>query len=149
MKIWVDADACPAMIKEIIFRAAIRRKIETILVANQWMHYPKSPYIKFQQVEKGLDVADQYIVDHMSKNELVITADIPLAAEVINNNGHALNPRGTFYDKENIGEILSMRNFKEDLRSSGQISGGPASLTNKDKQAFAAAFDRFLTSNRA
>ena len=145
MIIWVDADACPAPIKEILYRAATRLCVELILVANQRATIPKSPYIKFIQVSHGFDVADQYIIQNMSAHDLVITADIPLASEVIKHHGQAINPRGTLYSKENIGEKLSMRNLREELRSIGSISGGPQSFNKQDRQAFANALDQILT----
>lgn len=146
MKIWIDADACPKIIKEVLYRAANRTKICLILVANQPLTTPPSIYIKKIQVAAGFDVADNYIAQNVEPGDLVITADIPLANSVIENHGYALNPRGELYTKSNIKERLSMRNLREDLRSSGMISGGgPASLNKKDLQTFANALDRFLT----
>lgn len=144
MQIWVDADACPNVIKEILFRAAERQKIEVILVANQALRVPRSPFIKTKQVGTGFDVADNYIAQNVQINDLVITADIPLAAQVIERQAQALNPRGEFYTLENIQQRLSMRNFMEELRSSGAITGGPAALNQQDRQAFANQLDRFL-----
>lgn len=144
MKIWVDADACPVVIKEILFRAAERTKTETILVANKLLRVPPSPFIWALQVPAGFDVADNKIVQDMSINDLVITADIPLAAQVIAKGGHALNPRGEFYSTSNIQERLAMRNFMEELRGSGVDISGPASFSQSDRQAFAAELDRFL-----
>ena len=144
MKIWIDADACPNSIKEIIFKASNRLKVETILVANHWINLPKSTLIKFIKVSKGLDAADHYIAKNMDAEDLVITADIPLASDVVNNNGFALNPRGTFYTKANIDERLAVRDLMDDLRGSGQVSGGPPALGNKEKQKFAAELDKFL-----
>lgn len=144
MQIWVDADACPNVIKEILFRAAERLKIPLILVANSVLRTPPSRYVKSMQVEAGFDVADFTIVRKMTAGDLVITADIPLAAAVIDKGGHALNPRGEFYSTENIKERLAMRNFMDELRGSGVITGGPASLNQKDRQAFANQLDRFL-----
>jgi uncharacterized protein YaiI (UPF0178 family) len=143
-KIWVDADACPVVIKEILFRAAERTRIETILVANKLLHVPPSPYIRALQVPAGFDVADNRIVQDLSAGDLVITADIPLAAQVIANGGHALNPRGEFYSSSNIQERLTMRNFMEDLRGSGVDISGPAKFSQNDRQAFAAELNRFL-----
>lgn len=144
MNIWIDADACPNVIKDIVFRAAERARIQTTLVANQAMRLPPSLYIRFVQVPSGLDVADKHIVDVMQPNDLVITADIPLAAAVIEKNGVALNPRGEWYTRENIRERLSMRNFMDELRSGGVQTGGPAMLSNKDKQAFANKLDAWI-----
>jgi len=144
MQIWVDADACPKVIKEILFRAAARAKIHTTLVANQLLQIPASPFIKAVQVPAGFDVADHWIVAQVQPGDLVITADIPLAAGAIKAGGHALNPRGEFYSKENIQERLAMRNFLDELRSSGVNTGGPASFNQGDRQAFANQLDRFL-----
>ena len=144
MQIWVDADACPGVIKEIIFRAAERLQIQTILVANQMLRTPPSKYIRAIQVPSGFDVADRHIVDQLNPGDLVITADIPLAAFVIERGGHALNPRGEMYTTANIQERLSMRNFMESLRSAGVETGGPAAFGQADRQAFGNALDRFL-----
>jgi len=143
-KIWVDADACPVVIKEILFRAEERTKTETILVANKLLRVPPSPYIRALQVPAGFDVADNKIVQDLSAGDLVITADIPLTAQVIAKGGHALNPRGEFYSTANIQERLAMRNFMEELRGSGVDISGPASFSQSDRQAFAAELDRFL-----
>jgi uncharacterized protein YaiI (UPF0178 family) len=144
MQIWVDADACPNVIKEILFRAAERVQIHLILVANTTLRTPPSRYVSSIRVGAGLDVADNAIVKEMESGDLIITADIPLASEVIGQGGHALNPRGEFYSKENIEERLTMRNFMDELRGSGVNTGGPATLNQKDKQAFANQLDRFL-----
>lgn len=144
MQIWVDADACPNVIKEILFRAAKRVAIKTTLVANQELQIPASDYIDAVQVRAGLDVADGYIVQHLQAGDLVITADIPLAAAVIDKDGYALNPRGEFYSKANIRERLSLRNFMDELRSSGVETGGPPAFHQRDRQAFANQLDRFL-----
>jgi len=144
MKIWIDADACPNIIKDILFRAAERVRIELILVANQPLRLPPSQHIRFMQVPAGLDVADKRIVELLEAGDLVITADIPLAAAVIEKNGAALNPRGELYTKENIRERLSMRNFMEELRSGGINTGGPPMLSAKDKQQFANRLDAWL-----
>lgn len=144
MKIWVDADACPVVIKEMLFRAAVRTSIETILVANTWLRVPPSPYIRAVQVDKGFDVADNFIVQALQTGDLVITADIPLAAQVIAKNAHALNPRGELYSRANIAERLAMRNMLDELRSQGAEIGGPAAFNQADKQAFAAALDTFI-----
>ena len=144
MQIWVDADACPNVIKEILYRAAKRLQIHLTLVANAPIQIPAFDCIESVQVRSGLDVADNYIVQQMIAGDLVITADIPLAANVIAKGGYALNPRGEFYDKGNIRERLSMRNFMETLRSSGVEAGGPPALTNRHREAFANQLDRFL-----
>lgn len=144
MHIWVDADACPAAIKEILYRAAVRVQIPLTLVANQPLRTPNSPYIKSVQVAAGFDVADNLIVQQLQAGDLVVTADIPLAAEVIDKDGHALNPRGEFYSRENIRERLAMRDFMDTLRSSGVQTGGPNALHQRDRQNFANQLDRFL-----
>lgn len=144
MKIWVDADACPAVIKEIIFKAAKRTETAVTLVANHVMSIPGSPFIRLIQVPKGFDVADNHIVQALSVGDLVITADIPLAAEVIAKGGLALNPRGELYTESNIKARLTMRDFMENLRSSGIQTGGPATFSQADRQAFANQLDRWL-----
>ena len=144
MKIWVDADACPVVIKEILFRAAARTGIMTTLVANKLLFVPPAPNIRAMQVEKGFDVADNKIVELLEVGDLVVTADIPLAAQVVAKGGTALNPRGEFYTSANIAERLAMRNLMEELRSTGAELGGPATFGQGDKQAFAAELDRFL-----
>ena len=145
MQIWVDADACPVVIKEILFRAAIRTGVQVTLVANQPVRTPPSRLIKSIQVAAGFDVADKEIVKRIEAGDLVITADIPLAAEVIEKGGHALNPRGEFYSVDNIRARLSLRDFMETLRASGVQTGGPATLSLSDRQAFANQLDKFLT----
>ena len=145
--IWVDADACPNVIKDILYRAAERVKMPLTLVANKPLRTPPSRFIKSVQVAGGFDVADDHIVRQIQPGDLVITADIPLAAEVIEKGGHALNPRGTFYTTENIKERLTMRDFMDELRGSGIITGGPKALNQSDRQAFANQLDRFLTQN--
>jgi len=145
MKVWVDADACPGVIKEIIFRAATRTGIMTTLIANKLIYVPPSPNIRAMQVEKGFDVADNKIVELLEADDLVITADIPLAAQVVAKGGHALNPRGEFYSVANIAERLAMRNLMEGLRGSGVDISGPSTFNHSDRQAFAAELDRFLT----
>lgn len=147
LRIWVDADACPVVIKEILFRAAERTRTEIILVANKLLRVPPSPYIRAMQVPGGFDVADDEIVKQIQPGDLVITADIPLASQVIEKGGHALNPRGEMYSTHNIKERLAMRNFMEELRSSGVELGGPNALNNSDRQAFAAELDKFLLSH--
>ena len=144
MKIWVDADACPVVIKEILYKAAGRTKINVILVANRKIHIPKNNYIKFLQVQSGADVADNIIVDKMTPEDLVITSDIPLAARVIEKGGLGLNPRGELYTAENIRERLSARDFLDTLRSSGIETGGPSPLTKRDRQLFANSLDQIL-----
>jgi uncharacterized protein YaiI (UPF0178 family) len=145
MKIWVDADACPNVVKDILFRAAQRVQVLTILVANQLIRTPPSRYISKVQVRAGFDEADKYIADAVESGDLVITADIPLAALVIDKGGYALNPRGELYTRDNIRQRLGLRNFMEELRSSGVNTGGPSSLSQSDRQAFANELDRFLT----
>ena len=144
MELWVDADACPSVIKDILFRAAQRERVQVTLVANQPLRVPSSPYLRTLQVPSGLDVADKRIVESLAPADLVITADIPLAAAVIDKGGHALNPRGELYTKDNIRERLSMRNFMDELRGSGVTTGGPAALSQRDRQAFANSLDSFL-----
>jgi hypothetical protein len=148
MQIWVDADACPGVIKDILFRAAERTQIMTTLVANQLLRVPPSAFIRALQVPRGFDVADNEIVLRLTLGDLVITADIPLAADVIAKGGHALNPRGEFYSTETISQLLTMRNFMDELRGSGVLTGGPAALSNSDRQAFANQLDKFLTLRR-
>jgi uncharacterized protein YaiI (UPF0178 family) len=147
MQIWVDADACPNVIKDILFRAAERVKVRLTLVANQPVSTPPSAFITSLQVRKGFDVADNEIIRRLEPGDLVITADIPLAAEAIAKGGFALNPRGEFYSEANIRERLNMRDFMETLRSSGIQTGGPAALNQRDRQAFSNELDRFLTRN--
>jgi uncharacterized protein YaiI (UPF0178 family) len=144
MQIWVDADACPGAIKDILFRAADRARIQVTLVANQSMRIPASPYVRFVQVPAGLDVADKRIVELLAPRDLVITADIPLAAAAIDKGAHALNPRGELYTEDNIRERLSMRNFMDELRGSGVATGGPAAMSQRDRQAFANSLDSLL-----
>ena len=142
--IWVDADACPSVIKDILFRAAERTQVQTTLVANQAIRIPPSAYISFLRVTQGYDEADNEIVKRLQAGDLVITADIPLAAEVIEKGGIALNPRGELYTTENIKDRLNMRDFMETMRASGIQTGGPAPLNNTDKQTFANQLDRLL-----
>jgi uncharacterized protein YaiI (UPF0178 family) len=145
MKIWVDADACPVVIKDILFRAAERTKVPLALVANQPIRIPPSRNISFIQVASGFDVADNEIVKRTNKGDLVITSDIPLASEVIEKGAQALTPRGEMYTIENIKARLTMRDFMESLRSSGVDTGGPAALNHGDRQAFANQLDKILT----
>lgn len=142
--IWVDADACPAVIKEILYRAANRLGISLVLVANQPLQVPPSQHIRTVQVSAGFDVADNYIVQQAQSGDLVITADIPLADEAITKGCIALNPRGELYTTENIRQRLNMRDFMETLRSSGVNTGGPPPLNHSDRQAFANQLDRLL-----
>ncbi|MFW5454338.1 YaiI/YqxD family protein [Thioalkalivibrio sulfidiphilus] len=144
MKIWVDADACPGVIREVLFRAAQRTGVALTLVANQPVKVPPSPHISMLQVSAGFDVADNEIVKRVSEGDLVITSDIPLAAEVIAKGGHALSPRGELHTRESIGARLNMRDFMDTLRASGIQSGGPPALNQKDRQAFANQLDRLL-----
>ena len=144
MQIWVDADACPGVIKEILFRAATRHALAVILVANQTLRVPPSPHIRAVQVPKGFDVADSYIVEQVVAGDLVITADIPLAALVIDKQAFAINPRGELYSAENIRQLLDMRNFMDTLRSSGVNTGGPPAFNHADRQNFANQLDRFI-----
>ena len=144
MKIWVDADACPKPIKDILFRLAERIEIMVTLVANQGMHLPDSPFIKLIQVGHGADVADDEIINMCEAGDLIITADIPLAARVVEKEAHALDPRGKVYDKNNIGQILSMRNFMDELRGSGVETGGPNNFGQKERFKFANELDKFI-----
>ncbi|MGZ5089524.1 MAG: YaiI/YqxD family protein [Burkholderiales bacterium] len=145
MHIWVDADACPGVIKDILFRAAERLQIPTTLVANKPLRTPPSQFIRMLQVPRGFDVADNEIAKRVETGDLVITADIPLASDVIERGGHALNPRGEFYTPDNIRERLALRNYLSELRDSGVQTGGPAPLDNTDRKRFADQLDRFLT----
>src|SRR6476659_1906735 len=145
MHIWVDADACPLVIKEILYRAAERAQLPLTLVANKLLGVPRSPWIRSIQVARGFDVADNEIARRLAAGDLVITADIPLAADVIARGGHALNPRGEFYSQENIQERLALRNYLDELRGSGERTGGPAALDSTDRKRFADQLDRFLT----
>ena len=145
MQIWVDADACPNAIKDILYRAAERVRVQLTLVANQHLHTPRSPYIRVLQVPAGFDVADRRIVDELDPGDLVITGDIPLAAAVVDKGGHALSPRGEEFTEDNVKERLAMRDLMDQLRSTGLETGGPAALDKSDRQTFANALDRFLT----
>jgi len=145
MPIWVDADACPKVIKEILFRAAERTAVQVTLVANRLLYTPTSPYISAIQVADGFDVADSEIVKRVEIGDLVITADVPLAAEVIAKSGHALDPRGEMYSTDTIQAKLTMRDFMETLRASGVETGGPSALTQRDRQLFAKHLDHYLT----
>jgi uncharacterized protein YaiI (UPF0178 family) len=144
-QIWVDADACPRAIKEVLYKAADRRRVPMTLIANQFLRTPPSPFITSVQVEAGFDVADNAIAARMSPGDLVVTQDIPLADEVIGRGGLALNPRGTLYTRENIKDHLNRRDMLEELRASGTVTGGPPIFDKRDVQAFANALDRTLT----
>jgi uncharacterized protein YaiI (UPF0178 family) len=145
LKIWVDADACPVVVKEILFRAADRTGVQLTLVANQPVRKPSSPNVSMLQVPRGFDVADDEIVKRLAAGDLVVTSDIPLAAEVIEKGGHALSPRGEMHTTENIRARLNMRDFLDTMRASGvDTGGGPAAFSQSDKQAFANSLDRFL-----
>ena len=146
--IWVDADACPGVIKDILFRAAEREKISVTLVANQWLRTPPSRYIHAVQVPGGFDVADGEIVRRVAAGDMVVTQDIPLAALVLEKGALALNPRGELYTRETIAQRLSMRNFMEELRGTGVDTGGPAAFGQRDRQSFANALDRWLAARR-
>jgi uncharacterized protein YaiI (UPF0178 family) len=145
MQIWVDADACPGEIKSLLFRAAERRKIKVTLVANQPMRTPRSPFIETILVRGGMNVADRRIVELVTTGDLVITADIPLAADVVAKGAQALDPRGELYTEANVGERLAVRNLIDQLRGSGLVTSGPANFSAQDRQAFANQLDRWLT----
>jgi uncharacterized protein len=142
--IWVDADACPAVIKDILYRAAERKQIPLTLVANKLLRTPPSKLIRALQVGRGFDVADSHIVRELKAGDLVITADIPLASDVLAKGGHALNPRGEFYTPDTIQERLALRNYLDELRGTGERTGGPAALDQADRKRFADQLDRFL-----
>ena len=144
LQIWVDADACPVAVKETLFRAAKRTGVQLTLVANQSLTVPKSPHIKAVQVPRGFDVADNEIVRRCGPGDLVVTSDIPLAAEVIEKGAHALSPRGEMFAPDTIRERLTMRDFLDTLRASGIQTAGPAALTQSDRQRFASCLDAFL-----
>lgn len=148
MQIWVDADACPNDIKQLLFRAADRRKIKLVLVANQSVRVPPSPYISTIVVGIGMNIADRRIVELVEKGDLVITADIPLAADVVAKGGVGLNPRGDLYTDANVGAKLAARNLMDELRGSGMILGGPSNFTARDRQAFANQLDKWLAKVR-
>ena len=144
MKIWVDADACPKPIKDILFRLAERKEMVVTFVANQRLRLVESPFIKLHQVGSGADIADDEIVDKCEEGDLIITADIPLAARVVAKGAQALDPRGKIYDKNNIGQLLDMRNFMDELRGSGIETGGPPGFGQKDRFKFANELDKFI-----
>jgi uncharacterized protein YaiI (UPF0178 family) len=147
VSIWVDADACPRVIRDILFRAAGRVEIPLTLVANHALPVPPSPLINAVQVEQGFDVADNFIVQQVHENDLVITSDIPLAAEVIDKGALVITSRGERFNRNNIRQRLNMRDFMETMRSSMEIGGGPPALGPRDKQAFANALDSYLAKN--
>ena len=143
-QVWVDADACPGVIKEILFRAAERAGVQVTLVANQWLRTPPSRYIRALQVQGGFDVADSEIVERVRPGDLVVTQDIPLAARVLEKGGVAVNPRGERYTPDNMAERLSIRDFMDELRGAGVQTGGPPAFHARDRQAFANQLDRWL-----
>ncbi|MEZ4743948.1 MAG: YaiI/YqxD family protein [Bdellovibrionota bacterium] len=145
MKVWLDGDACPKMVKEIVFRASLKRKVEVLLVANANMSIPKNPLISIKVVGSDFNEADQYIIENSLFHDLVITADVPMAAELVEKNVTVMTPRGKIFNKDNIADALSNRNLMEELRGAGLASGGPAPLGLKDKEKFANSFDRELT----
>jgi uncharacterized protein YaiI (UPF0178 family) len=149
MHIWVDADACPVVIKDILFRAAERARVALTLVSNLALRVPPSPFITTVRVPRGLDGADARIAELMQPGDLVITADIPLAAVVVSRGGRALNPRGDLYTEDNVQEHLAVRNLMQTLRGAGENVGGPATLTTSDRHAFANQLDRLLTARRS
>jgi uncharacterized protein YaiI (UPF0178 family) len=144
VRIWVDADACPSAIKTILFRAAERARVELILVANRKLATPPSKFIRSVRVPDGFDVADRWIVEHVAQRDLVVTADVPLAADIVAKSALALNPRGELYTEDNVGECLAMRDLADELRSTGVPTAGPASFGKRDRQAFAKQLDRIL-----
>ena len=144
-KIWVDADASPNLIKNVLFRLADKRQVNVVLVSNHYVKTPNSRFISVKQVGKGFDEADNEIIALMSEGDVVVTGDLPLANDVIQKSGFAINPRGIFYDKENIKSHLSRRDLMEDLRDSGVVSGGPSALNKKHVQEFSNAIDRLVT----
>ena len=148
MKIWIDADACPVAVREIVLRASQRTTTPLVFVANSPLPLPKRALIKTVQVSQGFDVADNYISEHAQPEDLVITQDIPLAAEIVEQGITALNPRGELYTRENIRQRLAMRNLSEELRNIGQLSGGPNKFGDKEKQNFANTLDRWLQKNK-
>ena len=145
MKIWVDADACPVAIKEILFRASARTGVKVTLIANQQIAVPKSPNIRMIQVSQGFDIADEEIVKRLEPGDLVVTSDIPLAADALGKGGLVLSPRGERLTQDNIGARLNMRDFLESMRASGVATGGPAALSQSDRKAFADELDRLLS----
>ena len=148
MRIWVDADACPVVIKNILYKAVQRTKLQLTLVANKSMRIPRLKWIKLLQVAPGFDVADNEIVKRLDIGDLVITSDIPLAAQVLEKGGHALSPRGELYSSDNIRGRLNMRDFKDTLRASGIDTGGPPALTQKNRNAFASHLDKLISKHK-
>lgn len=148
MKIFVDGDACPAEVKDLLFRAAVRVKVSLTVVANQTLRIPKSEFLSLLVVPSGLNVADKQIVDLVETGDLVVTADVPLAAHVVQKGGIALDPRGDLYTAENIGERITTRNLMDELRGNDLVTGGPAPFNQKDKQAFANQLDRLLAKRK-
>jgi uncharacterized protein YaiI (UPF0178 family) len=148
MRIWVDADACPGEVKELLYRAARRREVRVTLVANQPLRTPRSDYIDTLLVPEGANAADRHIAESVEPGDLVITADVPLAAAVVAAGAQALDPRGELYTEANVGERLAARNLMDELRGGGLVTGGPAGFTAKDRQAFANQLDRWLTKAR-
>ena len=146
--IWIDADACPRPVKEVVFRASNRLQIPTFLVANSFLRKPNSPFINVIHVKLGFDRADHEILKRLKSGDLVVTHDVPLAAEVVELGGYAINPRGIWYDKNSIGLHLSQRNNREELRDVGVVSGGSAPFTASDTRAFARILDKFLVTQR-
>jgi len=149
MKIWIDADACPRAIKDIVIRAAERLKISTCFVANSSQQLPRSVFLQFVQVPKGFDVADSYVLAHCEAGDVVVTQDIPLAAELVAKSVHALNPRGEHYTESNIRERLNVRDFMDSMRGAGVVTGGPPPFNEQDVRAFSNSFDRLLTKLRS
>ena len=145
MKIWVDADACPKAVKEILFRVSGRVEIDVIFVANQWLRLPESPFIQFIQVEQGPDIADDKIAEDCTIGDLVITADIPLAVRIVKKGALGLDPRGKIYNKDNIGQISDLRDFMDKLRNDGVSTGGPKNFSARDGEKFANALDKIIT----
>ena len=145
MRIWIDADACPAPVKDIVFRASERRGVRVCLVANRNMHVPQSDLVEKVIVARGADVADKHIKEHVEPPDIVITADIPLAADIVEQGAVAIDPRGEVYTRDNVTERLSVRNFMDDMRGTGLATGGPAGLSRSDIRRFANGFDRLLT----
>lgn len=148
MTIWVDADACPVVVREILYRAAKRTQTPVVFVANQFINLPNSPYLSMLQVSQGFDVADDMIVQKAKTHDLVVTSDIPLADEVLDKGALVLTSRGEAYTKENIKARLNIRDFMDTMRASGIQSGGPSALSQADRQAFANALDRILTKSK-
>ena len=148
MTIWIDADATPRAVRKILIRASLKRQVDVVLVANRWMRKPRSHRVSTVTVAAGADVADDYIADHCEAGDLVITADIPLAARVVERDAEVITPYGRELDEENVRQALSMRDFKEELRDSGIDTGGPPPFGAQQKQAFANALDRWITRSK-